>query len=85
MKNASKSQVLKFVQAALGDYCVIIPNHVITVNINSNTGKPEPAIEGSKGARAGVAAETDPCRKSSRKSRATPAAPRSVIFSSLIS
>jgi hypothetical protein len=33
-----KSQVLKFLQAAVGEYCVIIPNHVITVNINSNTG-----------------------------------------------
>jgi len=61
--NASKSQVLKFVQAALGEYCVIIPNHLITVNINSNTGKPEPALERAKGAHAGFAAETDRSEK----------------------
>uniref|UniRef100_A0A6C0BCU9 C962R-like N-terminal AEP domain-containing protein n=1 Tax=viral metagenome TaxID=1070528 RepID=A0A6C0BCU9_9ZZZZ len=61
--NASKSQVLKFVQAALGEYCVIIPNHIITLNINSNTGKPEPALERAKGARAGIAAETDRTEK----------------------
>ena len=61
--NASKSQVLKFLQAALGEYCVIIPNHLITININSNNGKPEPAMERAKGARAGVAAETDRTEK----------------------
>lgn len=61
--NASKSQVLKFIQAALGDYCVIVPNHIITLNINSNTGKPEPALERAKGARAAVAAETDRSEK----------------------
>lgn len=61
--NASKSQVLKFLQAALGDYCVIVPNHIITLNINSNTGKPEPALERAKGARAAVAAETDRSEK----------------------
>lgn len=61
--NASKSQVLKFVQAALGEYCVIIPNHIITLNINSNTGKPEPALERAKGARVGFAAETDRTEK----------------------
>lgn len=61
--NASKSQVLKFLQAALGDYCVILPNHLITLNINSNVGKPEPALERAKGARAAVAAETDRSEK----------------------
>ena len=61
--NASKSQLLKFIQAALGEYCVIIPNHIITLNINSNTGKPEPALERAKGARVGFAAETDRTEK----------------------
>lgn len=61
--NASKSQVLKFLQAALGDYCVILPNHIITLNINSNTGKPEPALERAKGSRAAIAAETDRSEK----------------------
>lgn len=61
--NASKSQVLKFLQAALGDYCTIIPNHIITLNINANTGKPEPAIERGKGSRVWVAAETDRSEK----------------------
>lgn len=62
--NASKSQVLKFVQAALGDYCIAaFPNHVITVNMNANTGKPEPALERAKGARVVFAAETDRSEK----------------------
>lgn len=61
--NASKSQVLKFLQAAFGDYCSIVPNHIITLNINANTGKPEPAVERAKGARAWVAAETDRSEK----------------------
>lgn len=61
--NASKSQVLKFVQAALGEYAVILPNHIITLNINSNSGKPEPALERAKGARVGFAAETDRSEK----------------------
>lgn len=57
--NASKSQVLKFLQLALGDYCVMFPNHLITVNINSNSGRPEPALEKAKGAKLAVVAETD--------------------------
>lgn len=57
--NASKSQVLKFLQLALGDYCVPFPNHLITVNINSNSGRPEPALERAKGAKLAVVAETD--------------------------
>lgn len=61
--NASKSQVLKFLQAAMGDYCVIIPNHIITLNMNSNVGKPEPSLERAKGARVAVAAETDRSEK----------------------
>lgn len=61
--NASKSQVLKFLQAAFGDYAVIIPNHIITLNIGANTGKPEPALERAKGARAAIAAETDRSEK----------------------
>jgi phage/plasmid-associated DNA primase len=62
--NASKSQVLKFLKAALGDYCVsAFPNHAITLNINANSGKPEPGIERAKGARVAVAAETDRSEK----------------------
>lgn len=61
--NASKSQVLKFVQAALGDYAVIIPNHILTLNMNSNVGKPEPALERAKGSRVAFAAETDRSEK----------------------
>jgi len=57
--NNSKSQVLKFLQLALGDYCVPFPNHLITVNINSNSGRPEPALEKAKGAKLAVVAETD--------------------------
>ena len=61
--NASKSQVVKFLQAAFGDYCAIIPNHIITLNINANTGRPEPALERGKGARVWIAAETDRSEK----------------------
>ena len=62
--NASKSQVLKFLQAALGDYCYsAFPNHAITVNINANSGKPEPGVERCKGCRVAVAAETDRSEK----------------------
>lgn len=62
--NASKSQVLKFLKAAFGDYCVAaFPNHVITLNINANSGKPEPAVERAKGCRVAVAAETDRSEK----------------------
>lgn len=57
--NASKSQVLKFLQLALGEYCVTFPNHLITININSNSGRPEPALEKAKGAKLAVVAETD--------------------------
>lgn len=61
--NASKSQVLKFLQLALGDYCVPFPNHLITININSNSGRPEPALENAKGAKLAVVAETDGSEK----------------------
>jgi phage/plasmid-associated DNA primase len=62
--NASKSQVVKFLKASFGDYCVSpFPNHVLTLNINANTGKPEPAVERAKGARVVIAAETDRSEK----------------------
>lgn len=57
--NASKSQMLKFFQIALGEYCVAFPNHLITININSNSGRPEPALEKAKGAKLVFASETD--------------------------
>lgn len=57
--NGSKSQVVKFLQVSLGDYCTIVPNHPFTINMNSNTGAPCPEIERGKGAHAWIAAETD--------------------------
>lgn len=61
--NGSKSQVVKFIQASLGDYCVIVPNHPFTLNINSNAGGPCPEIERGRNAHAWVLAETDRSEK----------------------
>jgi hypothetical protein len=61
--NASKSQVLKFLQHGIGEYCVPLQNHLITLNINSNSGRPEPSLERAKGSRAAVVAETDRSEK----------------------
>lgn len=61
--NGSKSQVVKFIQASLGDYCVIVSNHSFTVNINANAGAPDPFLERGKNAHAWILAETDRSEK----------------------
>lgn len=57
--NASKSQVVKLIQAALGDYCIDFPNEVITISRGKSSGGPDPALEQAKGTRVAFVAETD--------------------------
>lgn len=57
--NASKSQVIKLFQEALGDYCVDFPNEAITVSRQKTSGGPDPALEQAKGTRMAIVAETD--------------------------
>lgn len=57
--NASKSQIMKLFQEALGEYCVDFPNEAITVSRTKTSGGPDPALEQAKGARMAIVAETD--------------------------
>lgn len=57
--NASKSQVVKLIQSALGDYCIDFPNEVITITKGKSSGAPDPALEQAKGTRVAFVAETD--------------------------
>lgn len=61
--NGSKSQVIKFMQASLGDYCVIVKNGSFTLNINANNGGPDPELERGRNAHAWILAETDRSEK----------------------
>lgn len=57
--NASKSQIIKLFQEALGEYCVDFPNEAITISRTKTSGGPDPALEQAKGARMAIVAETD--------------------------
>lgn len=57
--NASKSQVVKLLQLAFGDYCVDFPTDEITINRNKSASGPNHALELAKGARIAIVAETD--------------------------
>lgn len=56
--DASKSQYIKFLQEAFGEYCVDLPNSSITLDRRGNSGGPDPALEQCKGARLSIVAET---------------------------
>jgi hypothetical protein len=57
--NASKSQYMKIIQAALGtDYVVDPPNSIITLNRFGNSDGPNPGFEMCKGARIAFCSET---------------------------
>lgn len=61
--NGSKSQVVKFMQAGMGDYCVIVSNGSFTLNINANANGPDPFLEKGRNAHAWILAETDRSEK----------------------
>ena len=56
--DASKSQYVKFLQEAFGEYCVDLPNSAITLDRRGNSGGPDPALEQAKDARLAIVAET---------------------------
>ena len=56
--NASKSQVVKLIQAAMGDLCIDFPDSSITVERGRTSGGPDPALEQAKGCRVAIVSET---------------------------
>ena len=57
--DASKSQYVKFLQEAFGDYCADLPNSAITLSAKGGSGNgPDSAMEFCKGARLAIVAET---------------------------
>ena len=56
--DASKSQYVKFLQEAFGEYCVDLPPAAITLNSRGSSGGPDPSLEQCKGARLAIVGET---------------------------